>query len=328
MNGAEKAARTTGDVGSPEQDGTMGTHYKTGFMISLLIMGLMALAAELTGRQEIIFPETAALLTGSFLVQRRPWNVRHGIYTLEMSLCALTGIVISRYMDTPLYFKVLLAVILVSCLLILTRTTMLPAISASALPILIGTTDFIYVAAVIVIAAVCDLGNYLMENKMMMDPVGYFPARPDVGHWIRMIFIFALALTVPMLSGFKFMAAPPMIVAFVAFSTPGNLKGNRPVRMVLLFTGAALTGYLCRSLADGTVLPATVCVMIAAAAVWTLLRLLKRFFPPAAAIGILPFILPEEGLWKYPLEIMVGIILLYAAAALLSLWEEKRTGEC
>ena len=95
MNGAEKAARTTGDVGSLEQDGTMGTHYKTGFMISLLIMGLMALAAELTGRQEIIFPETAALLTGSFLVQRRPWNVRHGIYTLEMSLCALTGIVIS-----------------------------------------------------------------------------------------------------------------------------------------------------------------------------------------------------------------------------------------
>ncbi len=305
----------------------MGTHYKTGFMISLIIMGFMALTAQMTGRQEIIFPETAALLTGSFLVQRRPWNVRHGIYTLEMSLCALAGIVISRYMDTPLYFKILLAVILVSCLLILTRTTMLPAVSACALPVLIGTTDYIYVGAVLVIAAVCDFGNYLMEKGDLMDSQQYFPGEPGTMHWIRLLVVFALFLMIPMLTGYKFMVAPPMIVAYIAFSAPGNLKMNRPVRMVILFTGAALIGFVCRSLADGTVLPVTVCVMIAAAAVWTLLRLLKRFFPPAAAIGILPFILPGEDLWKYPLQIMAGILLLYTAAFLLSLWEKKRTGE-
>ena len=79
-------------------------------------------------------------------------------------------------------------------------------------------------------------------------------------------------------------------------------------------------------LSDGTILPETVCIMAAAAAAWFLFSLTSRFFPPAAAIAVLPFLLPSEGLWKYPLEILAGISLFYAAARIVSAWDHKLSG--
>ena len=294
-----------------------------GWMLSVILIGIMGVTAEWTGIRELIFPEMAALLTGSFLVPQRPWNVPHGIYTLEMGAAAIAGVLISREIDTPLYFKVLLATALVFGMLFLSRTTMFPAISACALPVLIGTTEYIYVAAVVVIACVCDWGNWIMERTNLMEKRAFEPVDRDPGHWVRMLLLFAGALLLPMLTGFKYMAAPPLIVAFVTLSSPGSRKKNPPFSTILLFTGAALIGFICRRLSDSTVLPETVCIISAAAGVWILFSLMRRFFPPAAAIAILPFLLPAEGLWKYPPEILAGITLLYVAAQVVSVWEER-----
>lgn len=295
-----------------------------GWSVSLLLIGLMSLAAELTGIRELIFPEIAALLTGSFLVRQRPWNVDHGVYTLIMSLAAMAGFLISRYVAAPLYFKVLLAAAAVFGLLLLSRRAMLPAISACALPVLIGTTEWIYVVSVAIIAGVCDLGNYLMEQTGLMVPGKYSAVRRNPAHWGRMLLAFAAVLLIPMLTGFKYMIAPPLIVAYVALSGKGGRDANPPVPTILLFTGTALAGFICRSLFEATPLPETVCVMAAAAGAWGLFALTKRYFPPAAAIAILPFLLPAEGLWKYPLEIFAGITLLYSAAWVVSLRETKQ----
>ena len=294
-----------------------------GWVVSLGIMGLMGLAAAFAGIQEIIFPETAALLTGCFLVPRRPWNVPHGVLTLEMSLCALAGILISRYMMIPLYFKVLTATALVFALLVTTGTAMLPAISAFALPVLIGTTEWIYVIAVVVIAALCDLGNLFFEKNGIMERRTYDREERNPGHWTRMLLVFAVVLLFPMLTGLKFMVAPPLIVAFPALSGTDALAANRLLPTVGLFAGTAWIGFFCRILSDGTVVPETLWMMAAAAGAWLLFTLMKRFFPPAAAIAVLPFLLPADGLWKYPLEIMAGILFLYFAAWVVSIWEVK-----
>ena len=295
-----------------------------GWSVSLLLIGPMSLAAELTGIRELIFPEIAALLTGSFLVRQRPWNVDHGMYTLVMSLAALAGFLISRYVAAPLYFKVLLAVAVVFGLLLMSRRAMLPAISACALPVLIGTTEWLYVVSVVIIAGACDLGNAVMERADLMAEKEYTPVKRNPVHWGRMLLVFAVALLIPMLTGFKYMIAPPLIVAFVALSGAGGRDANPPLPTILLFTGTALAGFICRSLFEATPLPETVFVMLAAAGAWGLLVLTKRYFPPAAAIAILPFLLPVEGLWQYPLEIFAGITLLYFAAWVVSLREAKQ----
>lgn len=294
-----------------------------GWGISLILIGVMSLAAELTGIRELIFPEMAALLTGSFLVKQRPWNVDHGGYTLVMSLSALAGFLVSRYLAAPLYFKVLLAAALVFGILLLSRRAMVPAISACALPVLIGTTEWIYVLSVVVIASVCDLGNYLMERSKLMEEKEYQPGNRNAAHWGRMLLIFAAVLLIPMLTGLKYMIAPPLIVAFVALSAPGGRDTNPPLLTIFLFTGTALIGFCCRILFEETLLPETICVMFAAAGAWVLFSATRRFFPPAAAIAILPFLLPSDGLWKYPLEIFSGITILYFAACLVSFWENR-----
>ena len=294
------------------------------WILSLVVMGGMGLTAELAGIQEIIFPETAALLTGCFLMPGRPWNVPHGIFTMEMGLSALAGILVSRHMQLPLYFKVLTAVIVVFIFLVASRTSLLPAISACALPVLIGTTDWIYVVAVLVIAAVCDLGNAVLERYGMMEVCVYKREKRNYLHWGCMLLVFALVLLLPMMTGLKFMVAPPLIVAFVSLCGPGNLKKNRPAGTVILFTGTACIGFFCSILSKGSILPQTVCIMIAAAGAWLLFSVMKRYFPPAAAIGVLPFLLPSEDLWKYPLEIMAGILFLYFAAWVVTIYETNR----
>lgn len=294
-----------------------------GWIISLVLIGLMAQTAELSGIRELIFPEMAALLTGSFLMKQRPWNVKHGMYTLIMSLSAFAGILISRYAGTPLYFKVLLATAAVFAILFLSRMTMLPAISACVLPVLIGSTAWIYVASVAIIAGICDLGNAVMEQTGLMMKKEYEPVKRNAAHWAVMLMVFAVVLLLPMGTGFHYMVAPPLIVAFVTLSGTTVREVHPPVQTILLFTGTALAGYFCRILSDGTVLPETFWIVAAAACAWTLFTLTGRFFPPASALAVLPFLLPEEGLWQYPFEVLAGIALLYLAACVADALEKK-----
>lgn len=288
--------------------------FALGLVISIVLIGIMGLVAGLTGKTEIIFPETAALLTGSFLVNKRPWNVPHGIWTLEMSLCALAGILISRYVELPLYFKILIAVAAVIILLAAGRTGMTPTVSACALPVLIGTTDWIYVIAVIVISAVCDAGSAIAERAGLTEPRTYVREGRPLTHWLLLYVLFAAVLTVAVATGLKFMAAPPLIVAYIGLCGPGALQIHRPVRTVILFTGTALAGALCCLLSIHTAVPVSVCLMLAAAGAWAICTALHRFFPPAAAIAILPFILPTDVLLIYSPSVCAGIALLYLAA--------------
>ena len=73
--------------------------YFIGFFISVIFIGIMAAVSDLIGVTEVIFPEAAALLFGSFIMIRMPWNVRHVTMTAEMTACAAAGLIISRYAD-------------------------------------------------------------------------------------------------------------------------------------------------------------------------------------------------------------------------------------
>ena len=59
-----------------------------GGVLSVIMLLGMGVAAYLLHEDEIIFPETLALLTGAWIVRDMPWNVKHGQFTFVMSAAA------------------------------------------------------------------------------------------------------------------------------------------------------------------------------------------------------------------------------------------------
>lgn len=290
----------------------------------MLLMLLMAAAAEAAGIKEIIFPEAAALLLGSFIMPEMPWNVRHVTMTVEMTLCAAAGILISRYVGLPVYFKMLLAAAFVFVLLTASGNTLTPSVSACMLPVLIGATEWIYVLSVAVTAAVCDAGSFFIERRKPYDLRRIFVRNSSMRPlWSRMFVILAVILLIPGISGELYLTAPPLVVAFIALSGQGMAgvrSANPPFQTILVFFLTSMEGFLFRLLSDETAVPAAVCVMLAAAAAWAIIRASGRSFPPAAALAVLPFILPAEGLFKYPVEVTCGIALYYCGALAVGRW--------
>lgn len=303
--------------------------YFIGFFISVIFIGIMAAVSDLIGVTEVIFPEAAALLFGSFIMIRMPWNVRHVTMTAEMTACAAAGLIISRYADMPIYFKMLLAAAIVFVMLTVGGNTLTPSVSACVLPVLVGTKDWIYIASVFVIAAVCDIGSFIIEKRDTKESRRRFERRKDMLLlWSRMFAVLAVILLIPGISGELYLTAPPLIVAYIALSGPGMAgrgSANPPITTFIVFFLTSSAGYLCRLLGDNSPVPVAVCVMAAAATAWIIITVSGHFFPPAAALAVLPFILPAEGLWKYPVEVTAGIVIYYAGA-MFAAWLMKRRG--
>lgn len=184
--------------------------YFIGFFISVIFIGIMAAVSDLIGVTEVIFPEAAALLFGSFIMIRMPWNVRHVTMTAEMTACAAAGLIISRYADMPIYFKMLLAAAIVFVMLTVGGNTLTPSVSACVLPVLVGTKDWIYIASVFVIAAVCDIGSFIIEKRDTKESRRRFERRKDMlPLWSRMFAVLAVILLIPGISGELYLTAPP-----------------------------------------------------------------------------------------------------------------------
>ena len=305
----------------------MDKRFLFGSFVSTVFIGIMAAASQAVGSLEVIFPEAAALLLGSFIMPAMPWKVKHIVMTAEMTFCAAAGLVISRYMEAPVYFKMLLAAAVVFLLLPAAGNTLTPSVSACVLPVLVGARAWIYVVSVAVTAAVYDLGSYILERRGK-DNAGERSVSRQImiPLWSRMFPVLAVILLLPGLSGQLYFTAPPLIVAFTALCGPGMAgrdSKNPPVKTILLFFLTSSIGYLCRLLCDNTALPLAVCVMLAALAAWTVITASGRYFPPAAALAVLPFILPATALWRYPLEVTAGIAIYYAGALIVDLWMRK-----
>ncbi|MFR7934323.1 MAG: hypothetical protein ACLU4S_02690 [Clostridium perfringens] len=71
----------------------------------------MVSIAEITGEREIIFPEVAALVVGSWVLEKQPWKVsKLGLVGL-MTLCSIVGVLIVRYVNLGLTIEVLIGLV-------------------------------------------------------------------------------------------------------------------------------------------------------------------------------------------------------------------------
>lgn len=109
----------------------------------LAIVAAMVGAAELTGQSEIIFPEITAIAVGAFLSPRLAWRTDRVRMLVTVTLCAVLGVLLVRFVPLPVWGRLTLAYGLAQVVFLLSGTRFAPMISAIALPVLLGTAAMI-----------------------------------------------------------------------------------------------------------------------------------------------------------------------------------------
>lgn len=282
----------------------------------ILILG-MTIIAEQSGEKEIIFPEILALAVGAWVAEKRPWKTTLLTLWMAPTLAALFGILVMRYSQMPTTSMVALAFVFVALLLTAKRSTLMPSISAAILPILIGTTSWIYPLSVCVLTGVISLAVSSVDRFLRHTPQS-FPQKTVTSpvsfadeflFWGRLLLI-VMGMTFLALS-FKipFLVAPPLIVTLVEFSLPNSSLRKHPAKVFLLLGLAAWMGMLSHSfLFLHLGWPLWITAAITTTALFLCYELLGMLFPPAAAIALLPTLLPSGQLPHYPWQVMAGTV--------------------
>ena len=276
----------------------------------LLIVFVMVGAAELFGQNEIIFPEITAVAVGALLAPKLAWRTsRIRILGLIM-VCAVLGVGTVLFVPGPTWVKLTLAYGAAQVLFLCSGTSFAPMISAIALPVLLGTESIVYPIAALVLTCLILGCHVVLEKSGMSAPVEFVPVRAEKRDWLdacwRLILVAVIAWAVLRVE-WRFVIAPPLLVAFTEFSKRSSGARRMPVRVVAAIALCALSGALCRFLIQMCWgLPLTLAAVVATVLMILILTKLKAYVPPAGALCILPMLIPAEKVLGYPLQILAG----------------------
>ncbi len=262
---------------------------KTGISV-LAMLGIITVMiglSQILGEKEIIFPEIAALSAGLFLAPKRSWQVSGIRMIVLISVCAVCGVAIVRYVPFPLLGQMILAFAVCQVILGFSRTTFAPMISAMVLPVLLQTDQWIYPLAASGLTALIVLLYRLLIHAGVCKAETYEP-----------VFLAA---------GWQFCVAPPLLVAFQEFSNPRSKARNVPVKTVAVIAACAGIGAYGRLFLTETAgVPLTLTAVLTAAGTAAVLLGGKLYLPPAGALAILPMLLPAAALALYPVMVLGG----------------------
>ena len=293
------------------------------YISTLLLVGLMVGIAELLNEKEIIFPEITALAVGYMVAQKRSWKVNGKRMLLLITICATVGVLIVRYSGFALFPQMIIAFSFAQILFMFSGTTFAPFVSAIVLPVMMQTKSLIYpISAVVLTILVIGFHQLFLKMKIREDEE-YIPvmlnSKDDIIDTALRIVCVAIYFD------FKFVIAPPLLVAFTEFSRPRNKVRNKPIKTVLVITGCALVGSLSRYLLTIKLeLPLTVSALIATLIMLLILTYTKMYMPPVGAITILSMMIPEISVITYPLQIFVGSVVIILLSRVFFMWRQDK----
>lgn len=299
------------------------------YISTLLLVGLMVGIAELLNEKEIIFPEITALAVGYMVAQKRSWKVNGKRMLLLITICATVGVLIVRYSGLTLFPQMIIAFSFAQILFMFSGTTFAPFVSAIVLPVMMQTKSFIYpISAVVLTILVIGFHQLFLKMKIREDEE-YIPvmlnSKDDIIDTALRIVCVAIVGFVAIYFNYKFIIAPPLLVAFTEFSRPRNKVRNKPIKTVLVITGCALVGSLSRYLLTIKLeLPLTVSALIATLIMLLILTYTKMYMPPVGAITILSMIIPQSSVITYPLQIFVGSVVIILLSRVFFMWRQDK----
>lgn len=289
----------------------------------LMIIGMVA-AADYYEEKEIIFPEMAALCIGLWIVDKRVWVINKWRMFFLMTLGAIAGVCVTRYCHFPLLVNLSLAFGFAAVCLMITRTTLIPLISACMLPVLLRTESWVYPIAVSAMSFVVIIGQGIMEKKNLRKKIPYarlaHNRKEEAVRWLTLLGTILLIASLPVYTSHIYCILPPLIVTYVEFASSKAGFRNRPVQIFLLLVTSAILGAVLQSFLHGYLhLPEIAVAFCLFVCIFSLFEWSGKYFAPAGAVALIPMIIPEEDLFWFPLQIAVGAAVFIATAMLLFL---------
>ena len=280
--------------------------------VTVMFVTLMVAAAELSGEREIIFPEITALAIGYIVAEKRSWHVNSIRIVVLITLCAIAGVLIVRSRFAGILTEILIAFALCQLIFMYSGTTFAPFVSAVILPITMQTESFVYPAAAFVLTLIIVALHTLFLKCGLRSDEDFVPkrlnSRTDYIDAVLRVISVGIVGAVAFMSGYRFVIAPPLLVAFTEFSRPGNKACNKPFKTIAVVTLCAVIGAVCRYFINISLgLPLTVAAAVAAVLLLAVIHKSCMFMPPAGAITILAMIIPETAVMTFPVQILCGV---------------------
>lgn len=289
-------------------------------VLTVAMMTGMTLAAQMTGQREILFPEIAALSFGYLLAPSRAWMVNKRRMLLLMSCCAAAGYLYSVFLPLPYWGRIALAFATTQAVFLCSGTSLAPLVSAIVLPVVLRTDSLVYPIAAFVLTLLVILLRTLLEKLGIREDEPYAPLpRPSAGAItmaaVRAVMILLLA-PLCVRFGVLYLIAPPLLVFFTEVTSAENPKpAKTPVSTVLFLTLCALAGASSRQLlCVHFALPVSLAALLASLLSLVIVYIFGMTVPPAGALCMLAFLVPEQSLLTYPLQVLAGAALFMLTA--------------
>lgn len=282
-------------------------------------MGSIAFAAHLTGMAVVLFPELAALSHDVLVRPNGEWARQPVQLVLAPTLTAAFGLFCTRHLHYSALGIALIVIVSLAVIRLL-RCSMSPAISAGVLPLVLNEHSWLYPIAIFFDLSLLALILMLrkrypssttrhsvsqVKDSQILDTL---EAAPGNRFWFVALISLVLVLgAAAEIADMRFLLFPPLIVMgyelFGHPQVPGWMKRPALLPFVCLITAA--TGLI----AEHTIHPGFVAVMITVLGSVGVLRLFDLHMPPALAIGILPFVI-ESPDYRYAVSVFLGTVVL------------------
>jgi hypothetical protein len=290
-------------------------------LFSWIFLTAMVAVSDAMHLPELLFPEMCAILCGAWILPKQPWRANRMWIGILLCTGAVFGVLVNRFLPWPLWVRAPLGFLFCAVLMLCCGAEMPPMLSATILPMLLGTTSWVYPLAVAGLVILALIGQILLERGGLREPVLFRreqkPSREQTALWLRRILVLCLFACPAYAAEIPFLAVPPLLVAFVELTKPETPLQGKPIRTWICLSLSAGIGSLGKAAVEANLFPpaaaAAACILLLFV-VWEMLQL---WFPPAGAIVLLAFIAPWRGPWIYFLESSLGAALWIVLARVL-----------
>lgn len=305
-------------------------------LCTLLVVVGMIFFSEFFGEKEIIFPEVTALAIGIFLAPKLSWKTNYRRIFILIGFCAISGVCIVRYLPVPIWAQFSIAYALSQIILLCSKTTFAPMISAIMLPVMLQTKTPVYICAAFILTATIILVRLVLEKTGVKEKNAYIPQKIDLKKDISLIVIRSMVVLLLSIVIFgmeynlRFLLAPPLLVFFTEITKRNEnmvkeqkveseddkkwMKHQLQIRIkkgIPFITLCAFTGVLCRYIITVLLgLPLTLSAVVAILFMIIYLFTFDMFLPPAGAMTILAMLIPESMMLFYPVQVFFGVLIL------------------
>ncbi|MCR5214066.1 MAG: hypothetical protein K6E10_06595 [Eubacterium sp.] len=291
-------------------------------ILAIILVSVMVFAADFFDEKEIIFPEMAALSVGYLVAQKRSWMVNGRRMLLLITGCAFMGVIIVRKLSIGVFPELLIAFLLSQILFLYSGTTFAPFVSAIVLPVMLQTTTWVYPISAFILTSLLVIFHKLLIKMGVRENEDYKPvllsSKEDWKDLLLRFIIVAIVGGICFSHGYRFVIAPPILVAFTEFSRPRNKTRNKPVKTIILVTYCGFVGFLVRAfLIIKLGIPTFAGAAIIMILTLLMIHIFHMYMPPAGAIAILSLIIPEDMLIIYPILVSVGITIFMICSRIL-----------